>query len=283
MNNSSLCSSPSTWVHFAHATDPGQVRDHNEDRVLVQLWADSSTLLAVVADGMGGHQGGEVAAQITIDTFAKLLEQPLPSEPSQRYELLAQSFHIANQSIKESASTSFNLMDMGATVVAAIVTPTDYLYLNAGDCRFYHLGADGRTLRRSKDHTVMQVLLDLGQITEEQIPLHPMRSIVNSCLGGRGNKQISIDPQWQADNPPIFPWQAGDILLLSSDGMHGAISSAQIQELVAQQGKNPADLVQVCIDAANAAGGNDNISVVAIALSPLKIEFSMMSRVSRPK
>lgn len=76
---------------------------------------------------------------------------------------------------------------------------------------------------------------------------------------------MDIDPQWQEDDPPIYPWQAGDALLLSSDGLHGALSGEQLQGLVATHGQRPTDLVQACIEAANAAGGKDNISIVAIA------------------
>lgn len=252
------------WVRYASKTDPGQTRDHNEDWVLVQPWPDRSALLAVVADGMGGHRGGEVAAQIAIETFRELVDQSLPSDSAECYERLAQCFHLADQRIREQASQSFKLMDMGTTIVAALIWPTQYLYLHAGDCRLYHFSAHGEPIRRSQDHSVMQVLLDLGQITEEQIPYHPMRSVVNSCLGGRGDKGFSIDPQWSDEDPPIYPWQPGDLLLLSSDGFHGAISSDQVLELIGQSLCDPMHFCERGVEAANGAGGHDNISVIAM-------------------
>ncbi|NJK61101.1 MAG: serine/threonine-protein phosphatase [Oscillatoriales cyanobacterium SM2_1_8] len=214
----------SSWALSAAATDTGLIRDHNEDRVFLQPWHDGQALLAVVADGMGGHRGGEVAAEIAIAALAELLNTPLPADHAERYQLLTEGLQEANRRVVTQANQSFKLLGMGATVVAAIVTPTSYLYLHAGDCRFYHFRANGEPVRRSKDHTVMQVLLDLGEISEADIPHHPMRSVVNSCLGGHSDKPVAFDPRWSEDNPPIYPWEAGDVLLLSSDGIHGAIA-----------------------------------------------------------
>jgi PPM family protein phosphatase len=252
------------WATYSDATHQGNVRDHNEDRVLLQPWPDGTALLAVVADGMGGHRSGDVAATIAIETFAELLQQPLPPEQEQRYQLLREAYHQANQRILEQASTSFKLLDMGTTLVSAIITPDSYLYLHAGDCRFYHFDAHAQLIHQSKDHSVMQVLLDSGTITEAQVVHHPMRSVVNSCLGGRGDKAITIDPPWDEDDPPIYPYSAGDVLLLSSDGLHSMIGFEELQSLIKAYAQVPELLVEKSIEAALAAGGTDNISMLVI-------------------
>lgn len=255
------------WVQFSTKTDVGKTRQINEDRIFVDSWPDQAALLAVVADGMGGHQSGEVAAQIAAETLSELIQEPLPHDPAQLYQRFAQQFRVAHARIQARASQGAQFTNMGTTIVAAIVTPSHYLYLHAGDCRFYHFHRQGRVLRRSRDHSIVQMLIDLKQITEEQAAHHPMRSIVNSCLGGREDKSFSLDPAWNPSNPPIYPYQAGDILLLCSDGLHGAISAAQLQQAIRTCGQDLNTLTTQCVGLALDGGGEDNISVVAIARS----------------
>jgi protein phosphatase len=262
-----LSAQVSSWALFAADTHPGLVREHNEDRVFIQSWPDGQAILAVVADGMGGHRGGEVAAERAIAVLAKLLDNPWPTDNTERYRLLSECLQEAHREIVTQANQSFQLLGMGATVVAAVVTPTNYLYLHAGDCRFYHFRGNGEPVHRSKDHTVMQVLLDLGEISEADIPHHPMRSVVNSCLGGHSDQPVAFDPRRSEGDPPIYPWQAGDVLLLSSDGIHGAIAPEALAEQVRQHSTNPESLCQACRDLAISAGGKDNLSVIAMVLS----------------
>ncbi|MGB8691183.1 MAG: protein phosphatase 2C domain-containing protein [Microcoleus sp.] len=249
---------------FAGKTDCGKVRPHNEDNYLLESWPETSTVLAVVADGMGGHRGGEVAAQIAVDTFRELLKTPLPETSQERYELLLKCFYDADEAIQEAACENYKLFGMGTTIIAAIVSPTEYIHLYAGDCRLYHF-AKGNKTYITADHSVVQVLLELGRITEEDIPTHPMRSVVNSCLGGKENHQFSVDPKWGNENLPVVrQWSAGDVLLLCSDGLNGEVSKQELTSLVEEFGDSPERLTEECVNKALEQGGNDNITVIAI-------------------
>lgn len=248
----------------SHAqTHIGKKRATNEDNYLLASWSDESAILAVVADGMGGHQAGEVASKIAVDTFGQILNQSLPSETFARYELLLKAFYDADTAIREQAGQDFRLMNMGTTIIAAIITPTELIHLYAGDSRLYHFSGDSPPYITA-DHSVVQVLIELGKITPEEVSTHPRRAVVNSCLGGLGESQLSIDPKWDGSPSPVRELHPGDVLLLSSDGLHGEISAQQLQSIVQQFRDSPEEMVKVCIEAALESGGNDNITVIAI-------------------
>ena len=255
-----------TLLTYDGKTHPGKQRENNQDNYLIESWKDKSAILAVVADGMGGHRGGEVASKIAVDTFRELLKNPLPPEPLKRYELLLEAFYTADTAIRETGDTDFGLLGMGTTIIAAIVTPTELIHLYAGDCRLYHFGGDDSPYMTA-DHSVVRVLLDLGQITPEEVATHPMRAVVNSCLGGNGNSQFSVDPKWDDSPSVIRTLQAGDLLLLSSDGLHGEISDTQLQGLVENCRDVPEKLTDACVEAALESGGADNITVIAIRVN----------------
>lgn len=244
-------------------THRGNKREINQDNYLLELWEDETAILAVVADGMGGNKGGEVASKIAVDTFRGLLEQPLPPEAFGRYELLLKGFYEADRAIREQASQDFKLMNMGTTIIAAIVTPTELIHLYAGDCRLYHFSCNSPPYITA-DHSVVGVLLELGKITPEEVSSHPMRSVVNSCLGGRGKAQLSIDPKWDSPPSPVRKLHSGDLLLLCSDGLHGEVSQEVLESLVEQFRDSSEKLTKACVKAALENGGKDNITVIAI-------------------
>jgi protein phosphatase len=245
-------------------TDKGKVRDLNEDKFFLQSWPDSSTILAVVADGMGGHQAGEVAAEIAINTFVKLLEQPLPEDSYSKYQLLLDCFYTADEAIRKHSSENFGTSNMGTTIVAAIVSETELIHLYAGDCRLYHF-RDGVPIYITSDHSLVQVLVNMEQITLEEALTHPMRSVVNSCLGGKGKDHLFIDPKWgDLECPVVRDLLPGDLILLCSDGLHGELLPAELEILVQQFDDNPKEMASVCIEAALERGGRDNITVIAI-------------------
>lgn len=258
-------SSQSKPLVFAAKTDPGKVRPNNEDNHLLEFWPGTSTMLAVVADGMGGHRGGEMASKIAVDTFRELLETPLPETHEEQCELLLKCFDDAHEAIQEAGCENIKLFGMGTTLVAAIISPTEYLHLYAGDCRLYHF-TPGNQPYITADHSVVQVLLELGRITEQEIPTHPMRSVVNSCLGGKENNQFSVDPKWDSEELPVVrKWFPGDVLLLCSDGLNGEVSNQDLTNLVQEFGESPEKLTEECVNKALEHGGNDNITVIAIA------------------
>lgn len=271
------------WSQFATLTDQGKVRERNEDRVWVEAWPDKSAILAVVADGMGGNRGGAEAAEIAINTFRELLEQPLSTAASDRYEQLLGKFHEADERIRDRGCQSFHLLGMGATIVAAIITDSECLHLYAGDSRLYHWR--DRTIEYyTADHSIVRILIDIGKITESESLTHPMRSAINSCLGGRGDSHLSVDPKWdppvnaiaddlpgngQSPVSPVLTLQLGDLLLFSTDGLHGLMVNQDIQDALQALppgNLDPSELVSRLADLALEKGGSDNITLAAIAL-----------------
>lgn len=275
MNNSSSPSQPLQvqhlpWASLAWVSHIGKVREENQDQILVKTWPDHAAILAVVADGMGGGRGGQRAAQLTIETFEKLVAQPLPESREDIYNQLLAKFYEADEAIRDEGCQSFQLVGMGSTVVAAIITPQDYVHLYAGDSRLYHL-RENVPLYKTADDSIVRVLLEIGKITPEQVATHPRRSQVTSCLGGReGTGQFSIDPKWQEDNEvsPLRSLQPNDIRLLSSDGLHNYFSDAEIQHLRSDPSFSPetrlTDLLQNALD----RGGKDNISAILLSITP---------------
>ncbi|MGB3205768.1 MAG: protein phosphatase 2C domain-containing protein [Crinalium sp.] len=245
-------------------TSKGKDRNINQDKSVLRAWKEKSALLAVVVDGMGGSRGGEVAAQIATETFGQLLKQPLPQEPKARYELLLEGFHAANKAIRNQSAENLSLLEMGATIVATIVTPTECLHLYAGDCRLYHISQE-KPPYVTTDHTWAQRLVRIGEITPEQARTHPMRSKVTSCIGGGSNARLSIDPEWNDNSSPAFRvLHPGDVLLLCSDGLHGSVSDSDVQDLVKHHGTSPLELTKACVAVAKKNGSKDDISVIVI-------------------
>jgi protein phosphatase len=275
MNNSSLNPSDRIevqhlpWATVASVSHIGKVREENQDLILVKTWPDRAAILAVVADGMGGGRGGQRAAQLTIETFEKLLDQPLPDSREAIYEQLLDHFYQADEAIRNEGCQSFQLVGMGSTVVAAIITPDDYVHLYAGDSRLYHL-QENAPLYKTADHSIVRVLIEIGKITPEQVATHPLRSQVTSCLGGReGTGQFSIDPKWQEDNEvsPLRSLQPHNILLLCSDGLHNYFSDEEIQHLISHPSCSPDEQLQELLQKALDRGGKDNISAILVAIS----------------
>ncbi|WP_313890653.1 PP2C family protein-serine/threonine phosphatase [Planktothricoides raciborskii] len=264
------------------------MRTENQDAFLLEPWPDKSAILAVVADGMGGGHGGKRAAELAIETFRELLGEPLGKPRSENpeelpeslpeelpeslseilYHKLIEKFYQADEKIRLEGSQSFQLIGMGTTVVAAIITPEECVHLYAGDSRLYHF-REPQHLYKTADHSIVRILLEVGKITPEQVENHPMRSLLSSCLGGKeGTGQFSIDPKFGQQPSPFLPLQPNDIILLSSDGLHGHISDAEMQHLITENISNPEQLITALRDRALDQGGKDNITALIIQLQP---------------
>jgi protein phosphatase len=210
-----------TGLRYGALTDPGKVREVNEDRALIEPWPDGSAVLIVIADGMGGQYGGAVAAQTVVDVFRTLLGQPLHESRFDRYESLLGCFYSADEAIKSRASTNVALLNMGSTVIASIITASECLFLYAGDCRFYHFRKDSKTFVTS-DHSVVSILIETGRLAPEDAASHPMRAVVTSSLGASANNRLCVDPKWDEMAPLQSAFRnllPDDRLLFCSDGL----------------------------------------------------------------
>ena len=230
-----------------YASDLGRQRQGNEDNFFVRA------PLFVVADGMGGAQAGEVASEIAVRSF----DDELPN--GSRAEALVRVIEQANKRIHDRARSDDSLHGMGTTTTAAYVDDDEVVIAHVGDSRAYLL-RNGELVRLTKDHSLVGELVARGKLTEEQAEQHPQRSVITRALGPEASVQVDID---------IFPAKAGDLFLLCSDGLTSMVHEPKLRPLFEE-----ADSLEVLgkrlIDAANAAGGRDNITVILFRLEEVE-------------
>jgi PPM family protein phosphatase len=229
-------------------TDVGRARSGNEDSYFC-----GRTVFAV-ADGLGGHQGGEVASAAAVEPLAALDGREF-ADPAEAAEALTAAIREANAAILDRAAGDPGLWGMGTTVTAAALAGERHLQLaHVGDSRAYLL-RDGSLEQLSTDHTVVAELVRRGRLTPAQAAIHPERSILTRAVG--------LDPRIPVDTPDPLELQDGDQVLLCSDGLTEAVDDDQIAQLLSA-GPDGNAACQALIDAANAAGGPDNITVVLL-------------------
>jgi PPM family protein phosphatase len=224
------------------------MRSGNEDSYFC-----GQTVFAV-ADGLGGHQGGEVASATAVEPLARLDGRQF-TDPAEAAEALATAIREANQAILDRAAGDPALYGMGTTVTAAAVVGDTHIQLaHVGDSRAYRL-REGTLDQLTTDHTVVGELVRRGRLTPEQAAIHPERSILTRAVG--------LDPRVPVDLPDPLELSPGDQLLLCSDGLTEAVDDDQIAELLSAAPDGNA-ACRSLIDAANDAGGPDNITVVLV-------------------
>ncbi len=222
------------------STDTGQVRDGNEDRYLV----DRQLELFAVADGMGGHRAGEVASETALDGFRTAIAEGVE---------VADAVGRANTAVWDKAAGDTNLAGMGTTLTAARFDGTTLRIGHVGDSRAYLL-RDDRFDRLTMDHSLVEELIREGKITEEQAAVHPQRSIITRALG--------VDSSVDVDVYSVV-LQPADRVMICSDGLTSMVRSAAIAEILRAE-SDPTAAANALVDAANAAGGDDNITVVVL-------------------
>jgi PPM family protein phosphatase len=229
-------------------SDVGRARSGNEDSYFC-----GRTVFAV-ADGLGGHQGGEVASAAAVAPLAPLDGRELAT-PAEAAEVLAAAIQEANSAILERAAGDPSLWGMGTTMTAAAITADGHLQLaHVGDSRAYLL-RDGALEQLTTDHTVVAELVRRGRLTPELAAIHPERSILTRAVG--------LDPRIPVDTPDPLDLRPGDQHLLCSDGLTEAVPDVTIAELLSANEDGEA-ACRSLIDAANEAGGPDNITVVLV-------------------
>lgn len=232
-----------------YLTDTGIVRDHNEDSVIIISNDEGSTLMAV-ADGMGGHRAGEVASSIAISCLSKRFSETFfKLNKAEAVEWIKESANEINNKIFKHTEENPESKGMGTTLVLSIITDDYILFGNVGDSSGFVM-KDDRLHKVTKDHTLVNLLLDAGELTEEEARNHPKKNILMNALGI--NDPIEID---------IFDcnMDVGEIVLCS-DGLTTMLTNEQIEKVLNGDGM-PEEKVIKLIKKANNRGGNDNISV----------------------
>ncbi|MDZ4766462.1 MAG: Stp1/IreP family PP2C-type Ser/Thr phosphatase [Chloroflexota bacterium] len=259
-----------TQLRSGSYTSIGQVRENNEDNL--HLWAASSYVLAVVADGMGGAAAGEEASRLAVEAIeAGLvshgvsvnapLDTPRPDLDATSEALIAnkliQAIRSGNQNIVNRAAIEPELRGMGTTVTLAFVRTGRAIVAHVGDSRAYLVeGGTGSITQITDDHSFVEALVAAGHLTPDQAEDHPMRNVLYRALGQ--NLDIDVDVYEAFLNP-------GDRVVLCSDGLTRHVKSREIAEVTLSI-DDPEIASQALVDLANARGGEDNVSVIVIAI-----------------
>jgi protein phosphatase len=232
---------------FAVLTDCGIKRDSNEDMSGVS----AEHGVYVVCDGMGGAAAGEIASSLAVSEMLRLLGGRDRNAPIE--EVVEEAIRSTNEAIYSRAEENPQLSGMGTTLVGLAIEGQRVLVFNVGDSRCYLLH-NGKLKQISQDHSLVEEQVRMGHLTEEEALRSPIRNVITRALG----TQPSVEPD-------LFPIEAkpGDIFLLCSDGLSGEVPDAQIESLLAAE----VPLTEVCanlVEAANLAGGHDNITCLLV-------------------
>jgi serine/threonine protein phosphatase PrpC len=238
-------------IQFGSQTDQGRVRTSNEDCYV----ANPNTGLFLVADGMGGHAAGEIASRVAAtamdDTVA--LKGAATETPA---ELLRLATMEANCRVLEAQRKDHALAGMGSTLTALLIRGSRYCIAHVGDSRAYRLR--GGTLQQlTRDHSLVWHLYENGVLGKADLAKHPQKNLITRSIGSHSQVEIDIEEG---------EGRAGDIYLLCSDGLTDGVSDEGICELLIAAQKTPQEMADDLVNAANEAGGPDNITVVVVKL-----------------
>lgn len=230
-------------------TDPGKVRDHNEDSVAIVMNESLEYLLAV-ADGMGGHRAGEIASNITINHLTKRFKDKVTvGTKEEAIEFLKQAVSEANEKIYEYTEENPESKGMGTTIVVALFTNDYLLFGNIGDSSGF-VFKNNKIHKVTTDHTLVNLLVKSGELTEEEARKHPRKNVLMRALGATTTVEMDI----------VMVETDVDGILLCSDGLTNMLEFEQIEKVLNEK-LDAQDMVRKLINKSNNRGGNDNISV----------------------
>ena len=236
-------------------TNTGLVRSENQDAYAV--FEAGAFHAAVVCDGMGGTNGGQVASAIAVARFEKELRDSLRDDmdiPQLRQAMLS-AIACANDAIRQEAARNAEYQHMGTTLVCAVARSDMAIIGNIGDSRAYHITPEG-IFQISRDHSVVENMVAKGDLTPLEARTHPNRNLITRALGP--------DIHAKADAFEL-PWHKDEFLLLCSDGLYGEVPAERIAEIL-ETDQNMNDMCNTLVKEALAAGGRDNITVICLKI-----------------
>ncbi|MHC5075433.1 MAG: Stp1/IreP family PP2C-type Ser/Thr phosphatase [Planctomycetota bacterium] len=245
-----VASGPFKW---GAATDKGKDRETNEDNFIIEAEAG----LFLVADGMGGHRGGELASNIVAEDLSVMIETGLnrirSKNPASMRRVLKKAIIEQNEHLKMEGESESGYKDMGATLVTLVIKDSRAYTANLGDSRLYRLRKE-KFQQITKDHSIISELLSKGKIEEHEVEGHEEQGVITHYVG----MQEKAEPFIKS-----FGLKKGDRLLLCSDGLTDMVEEKAINKIVSRENE-PQQICDELIKAANQAGGHDNITVVII-------------------
>ncbi len=238
-------------------TDVGRNREHNEDAI---AW-DMRTGLALLADGMGGHNAGEVASALAVDSVRTSLAEVVTPEIVASgivnfSDALRDAVGFANQEIHEQSHERPECAGMGTTMAVALFINHDVILAHVGDSRVYRFRGN-ELVQITSDHSLVQEMIDNGYLSEEEAQVSTSRNLITRALGIAEEVEIDICEE---------STQIGDIYLLCSDGLTDMVSDQEILAVLHQNSDDVESAAQLLVDLANEKGGTDNISVILAAM-----------------
>jgi serine/threonine protein phosphatase PrpC len=248
---------------MVNRSDIGRVRQVNEDSALTGFVNDQLSF-AIVADGMGGHQAGDVASQVAVDAFQRVLQQHVDivnwtAEDAKR--LMRIAIRQANNEIYSLAKHMTQYHNMGTTIVAALIINQMVVIGHVGDSRAYRINRE-HLERLTEDHSLVNELVRSGQLTVEEAEHHPRKNVLTRAIGTEDD--IDIDVR-------ILEWNKQDVLLLCSDGLSNRVSEEELQQTVASDiplEQRADQLIQFALQ----AGGEDNITLILCDMAQDPVE-----------
>ena len=241
-------------MKIAAITDIGSCRQENQDNYCAQQLA-GGTAWGIVCDGMGGVNGGRIAARIATDTMQQYFARHMKAlQPGMEKTFIMRGFDITNRAVYEKSTSDPEMQGMGTTGVCAYASRGLAHVVHAGDSRAY-LWHGGAIRQLTRDHSMVQQLVDSGQITREQAALHPQKNLITRALGVSAN----IVPEY--NRCEVVP---GDLLLLCTDGLTNMVPDAELALLLQESAFF--DAPGVLVDRALKGGGQDNITVLLLGV-----------------
>ena len=245
-------------MKFAARTDIGKYRTLNEDSYFV----DEEIGLFVIADGVGGHDAGDVASRVAVAVFEewvddihKLPADSIDTSPAGKLETLKALVNEANHRVYERSLTRSFSNGMGTTLIAGFITPSDLIYAHVGDSRLYIL-KDGVLEQITTDHSLVQNLVDIGKLTPREARVHRHRNIIERAIGFESSVEFDHE---------IYPLTSDDMVLACTDGLHDMIiDDAEIARIITDASDLDAASLAL-IDKVLEYGGKDNVTLVLVA------------------
>ncbi len=240
-------------MRSCYMTDSGRVRSHNEDSVTI-LKNESDEYLLVVADGMGGHRKGEVASSIAVTHLGKRFnETPSIGSKLDAVNWLNDNVNEINKEVLEYGEENIDSSGLGTTIVIALLTKDYLIFGNIGDSSGYVL-KNNKLHKVTHDHTLVNLLVDAGNLTEDEAKTHPKKNVLMKAIGAAEKVDIDI---FDVD-------MESEAIMLCSDGLTNMLTDEQIEKVLIDPELEIEEKVEKLIRKCNARGGNDNISVALL-------------------
>ncbi len=254
------CMNLKPGIEVAGLSDVGCQRENNEDSYL--YWEPAANeefqrkgRLAVIADGMGGHEGGQEASRLAVETVREVYDQAFQGDPQ---AALVEAFAAAHARIQEYAEQHPVFQGMGTTCTAAVVRARQLYFAHVGDSRLY-LIRNARILRLTRDHSYVGRLVESGIVRAEDAEKHPQRHILTAALGA--GREVAVDSAEES-----LPLLEGDNLLLCTDGLWSVVTEEELETTVSAN--TPAESCAILVKLARQRGGPDNITLQILRVGP---------------